>query len=407
MKKADYGDGYVFQRGKRGTWYVRYCVNSKAFTERAVNECGRPVETEREAQIFLRRKLNEAGAGIFIPPQTRNLRVQSLFEALEAKYKQDGRQLIDLDARWRLHLEPFFGGRKVEEVTHDAIMVYRSKRLEEKAKPATINRELESLRRMFRLAKRAGKVRVLPEFPEKLREDNVRSGFLEEKEFRQIIAGTQELWLRALLFTFYHCGDRRGELIPTRRHPDRGLRVRQVELHNGLIRLTTKTKTGKARTLPITFDMKPLLTACVFGKGPEDHVFTFSDGKPVREDDLRSAWIQLTRKLGLGRFVIQTFGEGAKQKAWRRWKPSLLIHDFRRSAVRNLIQRGVSQGVAMSISGHETDSVFRRYQIVSESDIIEAGRKIALKPANVVEAQIHEDCHKIVTNPLFEPAANA
>jgi hypothetical protein len=136
-------------------------------------------------------------------------------------------------------------------------------------------------------------------------------------------------------------------------------------------------------------------------------VFTFSDGKAVREDDLRSAWIQLTRKLELGRFVIQTFGEGAKQKAWRRWKPSLLIHDFRRSAVRNLIQRGVSQGVAMSISGHETDSVFRRYQIVSESDIIEAGRKIALKPANAVEAPIHEDCHKIVTNPLFVPAANA
>lgn len=402
MKKADYGDGRVFQRGKRGTWYVRYCVNSKAFTERAVNESGRPVETEREAQIFLRRKLNEAGVGIFVPPQTRNLRVQSLYEGLEAKYKQDGRQLIDLDARWRLHLEPFFGGRKVEQVTHDAVMAYRSKRLEEKAKPATINREIESLRRMFRLGKKARKVREMPEFPEKLREDNVRSGFLEEKEFRQIVAGTQELWLRALLFTFYHCGDRRGELIPTRRHPDRGLRVKQVELHNGLIRLTTKTKTGKARTLPITFDMKPLLTACVFGKGLDDHVFTFPDGRPVREDDLRSAWIQLTRKLGLGRFVVQTFGEGAKQKSWRRWKPSLLIHDFRRSFAKNSLNRGVPIPLAMAIGGWTTDSTFRRYAIISEADIIEAGRKIAAP-----QREADPDCHNFGTNPLFEPAANA
>ena len=61
MKKADYGDGCMFQRGKRGTWYVRYSVNSKAFTERAVNESGRPVETEREAKSFSGENLTRRG----------------------------------------------------------------------------------------------------------------------------------------------------------------------------------------------------------------------------------------------------------------------------------------------------------------------------------------------------------
>jgi len=157
--------------------------------------------------------------------------------------------------------------------------------------------------------------------------------------------------------SLYHAGDRRGELIPTRRHPERGLRVRQVQLHNGLIRLDTKTKSGKPRVLPITLDMRPLLQACIFGKSGNDYVFRLPSGAPVHEDDLRTAWSKLTQVHNLGTFVEMTVG---KHKM-KRWKPSLLVHDFRRSAVRNFIRRGVSQAVAMSISGHATDSVFRRY----------------------------------------------
>jgi hypothetical protein len=55
----------------------------------------------------------------------------------------------------------------------------------------------------------------------------------------------------------------------------------------------------------------------------------------------------------------------------------LLFHDLRRrSGVRNLIRVGVQQKVAMSISGHKTASVFQRYNIVDERDIMDAGRKL-------------------------------
>jgi integrase len=67
------------------------------------------------------------------------------------------------------------------------------------------------------------------------------------------------------------------------------------------------------------------------------------------------------------------YGYKTNREYVEKWQGSLptgpTIHDFRRSACRNMIRSGVPQQVAMMVSGHKTSSVFSRYNIMSEEDL--------------------------------------
>jgi integrase len=86
----------------------------------------------------------------------------------------------------------------------------------------------------------------------------------------------------------------------------------------------------------------------------------------------------------MSEFVFHRSGEPVVsfRKTWKEASKSAgvqgkLFHDLRRTAVRNMIRGGVSQAVAMSISGHKTVSMFYRYNITSAADKIDALRKLA------------------------------
>ena len=66
--------------------------------------------------------------------------------------------------------------------------------------------------------------------------------------------------------------------------------------------------------------------------------------------------------------------------------PGRLVHDFRRTAVRNLERAGVARSAAMKMTGHKTETVYRRYAIVDSAMLREAAAKLS---------KLHQDEHEV------------
>lgn len=178
-----------------------------------------------------------------------------------------------------------------------------------------------------------------------LKENNTRRGFLEWEDFIRLRKGLPE-HLRPLVTFGYYTGWRIGEI--------RSLHWRQVDLKIGCVRLEPgTTKNDQGRVVYLTGEILDLLRE-LWSKRRLDCPWVFHrNGKMI--NDFRKSWENACKKAGLS---------------------GMLFHDFRRTAVRNMIRAGIPERVAMQISGHKTRSIFDRYHIVSEADLKEAALRI-------------------------------
>lgn len=143
------------------------------------------------------------------------------------------------------------------------------------------------------------------------------------------------------------------------------LEWRQVDFEAGEVRLDDgTTKNGEGRVFPFAKD---------------DAL-----GTMLREQDAERRRLKTAGQIVRCVFFREVAeGRGGEQKPKpvtrfsKAWKnacraagcPGRLRHDLRRTAVRNLTRAGVPQTIAMKLTGHKTDSVFRRYDIVSPNDL--------------------------------------
>jgi integrase len=165
----------------------------------------------------LRKTKEELAKGID-PTAGRKLKYAGLRSILIADYLSSGKATIDgeevlISGRRGLlkHLDDFFGGMNVRNITTDLLREFKAQRMGEGGVIGpTVNRNLAMLRRMFRLAQREGKVSTIPYFPME-QESEPRDGFLERPEFEKLRAEMPENLHPSLLLA-YEVGCRTGAI---------------------------------------------------------------------------------------------------------------------------------------------------------------------------------------------------
>jgi integrase len=197
---------------------------------------------------------------------------------------------------------------------------------------------------MFSLAVQARTLSAKPYIP-RLEENNARQGFLDHASFVLLRDALPE-YLKDPATFLYLSGWRVSEM--------RSLEWRDVDLNGKIIRLRPElSKNKEARPLPLTGELLEVIERSKNNRRLDCPVVFHYKGEPV--GDFRKAWRNACKTATLGK---------------------ILVHDLRRTAVRNLVRAGVPERVAMSLSGHKTRSVFDRYNIVSESDLAQATERL-------------------------------
>lgn len=302
----------------------------------------------REAHRLRNRRLQEVSTDTFIPKQEKVL-MSELFDALVTDYKNNGRRTLRT-LHFRLNpLKEAFGNRRAVDVSETQVERYKADRLADNRAPATVNRELAALKKAFHLGvrhKRLSATRV-PHI-DMLAENNVREGFLDPEAFRDFAGKLPQLIADIAGFAYLTAW--RREAILSLGWPD-------VDLVHGRI---TLRRANSKNAEPVVRPMTPALRQIIERRW-NDRLIETPSGPAVAEwvfhrngrrvVDFRASWDAARKAIG---------------------QPTLRLHDFCRSAIRNMDRAGVSESVGMKASGRKTNAIYKRYRIVDEQDVREA-----------------------------------
>jgi integrase len=330
-------------------WWLKYYQNGKSIRESS------GTDNRAAAKRMLQAREGDVSRGVPITAKTGKITFDEAVTDLENDYITNRRRSLDgVKRKIDLHLRPAFGRLRLANITTSHIRAFTVARQQAGAKNAEINRELSALKRMYSLAVQAGHLHHRPFVP-MLAENNARQGFFEESQYRAVLAHLPPELRPVVTFAYLTGWRTKSEILP--------LEWRNVDLKACEVRLeAATTKNGETRELPYAGSpelvgmFKSLRAETTKLEQAQKRIIPFvfhRAGKRIRS--FRGAWLAACKAAGC---------------------PGRIPHDLRRTAVRNMDQAGVSQSVAMQITGHKTASVYRRYRIVSTQDLRDALAKL-------------------------------
>jgi integrase len=305
--------------------------------------------------------MGDSERGIKPESDLKKSKYEALRAGLLANYNEQGKRSLQSLANgsetiWGLKpLDDFFKGMSAAQITPESARAFMRKRKAKNLSNDTINGSLRLLLRMLMIAHEDGKIHSVPKI-RMLPNSPARKGFLPPESFDKLIAELPAN-LKPLVTFLYRPGVRLGEA--------KQIEWSQVQWSDGgddalIVLEDEQAKNGDPRIIPLTDP--ELLRMLREPKKEEGPVFDATN--------LRRAWRKACVAAGLGTLTkiddkLDSIYTG------------LIIHDLRRSAVRNMMNAGVGESVAMKISGHKTNNVFKRYHIVSADDVFAASRLVS------------------------------
>jgi integrase len=252
-----------------------------------------------------------------------------------------------------------FGTRPAREIKPTDIEAFQDQILKTRSnrgrpyKPATVNRFVTLIKRIYNLAIRDDMVEKnpcwkVPMLPER----NVRDRIVSPEEFE--ILKNQLPQYALILSLGYYLAMREGEILH--------LKGKQIHffgngVDEGYIELyDDETKTGEGRMVPFGGLMGRLLSDYLTMQGNRNPGgFLFSTEKGNLLGNFRRSFQRACKRAGI---------------------KGLCFHDFRHTAITNMRKAEVNISVIMAISGHKTMAMFRRYNRIDLNDGREAMRKL-------------------------------
>jgi integrase len=313
----------IYSRGN--IWYIDYYVSGKRVRETIG-------ANKKLAENILRKRLVEV---------TENKHLD-IHRQKKIKFEEFANTFLDLHSKpnkksWKSDffnlnsLRKFFGGRYLFSITQRDIEEYKAKR-KEGLKPATVNRELATLKTLFTKAIQWGVLRSNPAGNVRFfKENNCRLRYLEKEEINKLIQECSAR-LRPIIIVALNTGMRRGEIF--------NLKWRDIDFQNDVLHLLD-TKNGDKREVFINTAAKKALISV--RKHPESpYVFCKKDGTTYT--NIRKSFLATLKKCGIINFRF---------------------HDLRHTFASQLVMSGIDLNTVRELLGHRDIKMTLRYAHLS------------------------------------------
>lgn len=331
--------GISFERLSNGDG--RYTVNIMVDGIRVHRVIGKESEgvTRKQAENFIELARTDARNGRLNLPKGRKVVLgfrHAARQYLARQEKEGGKDLYMKGFRFEGHLKPFFKDKPIAKITSYDIERYKKHRLENGAKPGTINRELSALSHLYTKATEWNWIDHRPFTIKRLKEGRGRIVYLTTEQIERLLEAAkndQNNYIYPFIVIGLETSMRKMEIL--------SIRLEHIDVARRVIYIPQAK--GGAREQPMTKRLANFLTGFINGaENGQKWLFPSPTSGTGHTVSIEKPFRRVVKNAGLD-------------------EREVVRHTLRHTAITHLVQAGVDLPTVQRISGHKSLEMVVKY----------------------------------------------